>query len=470
MTIKTRETLIAEFKAFLKATNKNLDTGDNALLKDLLIDPAAVYTEAVMDQVNIARNLGILSRISGDFLDAEAANYGLERSGGSFATVVLTFWTTTRPTSDVTIGAGTQAQTPSTAFISPVVFTTAGESVFQASDMDTYYSYDLDRYEFEVRAVAEESGTTSNVGAGTITQVIGNPSNIDGVTNKTAASGGLDAEEDDDLRERIRLSKLGRDLNVPNGLSNYLRSQGFLDAYPVRVESSDSERATGIDAFVIDNTVESVTETITYQTYVSEYYFSNRPVGEVTSMVGSTMGALSNSDYNVFIDSTSPLRRSNRANDYFTFNLAAGIPAGESITVTYTYSPLIDQVQTQLEDSDNNVLTADVLIKKAYPLYLYMTASLTLFANSDGPTVRTQARNALAQYISEYRLGDDVQESDLTTALQVGYGDFSVNQVDAVNITEFYVLDINGVRRDAVNRVIDVTDKEYVVLARSSIV
>ena len=467
--IKSLETLLAELRTFIRTINRRLDTGDNSLSKDLLLTPFSVGGKSIMDQVEIARDLGILSRLESGDLDNEGTNYKLERLPGSYATVTLTFYSATAPTTDIVIPAGTQAQTSGTTFVTPVSYSTVSEARFTVSDADSYFSYDRNRYEFTVTALCDEIGTVGNIGSEIINQLIGSVAGIEGITNLTAATGGLDEEEDDDFRVRIQLAKTGRDLNTVNGIRLYMRSLGFVDAYPVRIEDPDAEKATGIDVFVINNSSEAFTDTFTYDPSQEKYYLEKRPVLEVTSVVGSSKGTLGASDYDANIDNTSPLRRSVYGQDYLTFSAAAGLIYGETITVQYNYAPLIVQAQENLDLNENDVLTADPLVKRAFPLFLFVNAKLTLKANADGATVRNKVRNALNQWCSTFRMSDDLQKSDVIVVGQTGFGDFPVEACDQIILNSYYLQDELGNIYQPVNEVINVSNKQYVVYGSATI-
>lgn len=467
--IKSLETLLSELRLFIRAVNRRLDTGNNSLAKDLLLTPYSIGGKIIMSQVAIARDLGILSRLDSGDLDNEGTNYRKERLPGSFSVVTLTFYSATAPIIDIVIPAGIQAQTAGTTFASPVSYSTVAEARFIVADAAAYFSYDRNRYEFEVTSLCDDIGTGGNVGSELINQMVGAIDGIDGITNLIAATGGLDEEGDDDFRKRIQLASTGRDLNTVNGLSLYMRDLGFIDAYPVRAENVDSERATGIDVFVINSSSTAETEIFEYDPAQSRYYLTSRPALEVTSVVGSNKGALGASDYDTNIDNSSPLRRSIYGQDYIRIRTAAALLTGEQITVTYNYASLVVNTQSSLNLNSNDVLTADPLVKRAYPLFLYIVASLALKANADGPTVRNKVRNALSQYSSAYRLGGDLQKSDLIVVMQEGYGDYPVENVDAVIISSYYLRDEFGITHQPVNEVISVNDKQYIVYGSTTI-
>lgn len=466
--IKSQETLLEEFKTFLKAYNKYLDTGDNSLSKDLLLTPYSVGGKGIMDQVAISRDLHIISKQTGTNLENEATNTTKERLPGSYSTVTLTFWTETTPSATITIPAGTQVNTIGTVFVSPVTFEVVNTSAFPASSAGALFSYDRGRYEFNVTAICTSIGTIGNVGSGTATSMSGSISGVTGVTNLIAASGGADSESDEDFRKRVKLANTGRDLNVPNGLQGLMQSYGFLDAYAVRVEDSDSERISGIDVFVIDQPSGAASETFVYSIGQQKYYFTHRPVVEITSVQGS-LGEISTAGYSVNIDNTTQLRRSTIGQDYIEPNVLSGLSDGDSFTMYYNYSSAIEKAQQNLELTSNQVLTASPLVKRAYPMYFYLVASLTLKANADGPQTRTKCRNAIAQLMSTYRMGEGIQKSDLIVTLQTGYGDYPVDTVDAVVITSYYLRDEFGVTYQPVDETITVANKYYVVYGNATI-
>lgn len=464
MTVKSLDTLIQELKTFLRAYSRRLDTGDNSIAKELLITPFAVGGKIIMDQVSNAEDLHIVSRMSGTDLDNEATNYKLERLPGTYSTCILYFYANTAPTSSITIPAGTKVQTTGTAFSSPILFETISDTSFDIADISAYYSYDRTRYEFPVDAICLSIGSAGNVASNTLSTIVSSaPSGISGCTNLVAASGGTDEESDDDLRTRIKLTATGRDLNVPNGIRSELRTLGFQDAYMVRIEDADAERTNGVDVFVIDQAPSTYSETFTYDAAQTAYVFSKRPVITVTAIVDGLGNTISSSDYDVHIDSTSSLRRSVYGQDYLTVFPSSGLTTGDVFVVTYTYSEKIVQAQQYFNNIANRVLTSNIYIKRSFPLYLYVTAALTMKASADGPTTRNQIRSALAQWVTEFNLDDNLQKSDLTVVLQTGYGDYPVDSVDAVVISSYYLQDEFGNVYLPVGESITVSSKQYVV-------
>jgi phage-related baseplate assembly protein len=127
------------------------------------------------------------------------------------------------------------------------------------------------------------------------------------------------------------------------------------------------------------------------------------------------------------------------------------------------YSQNIANFQNTLNQNANDVLTSNVLVKRAFPLSFYINAFLTLVANADGPATRSAVKNALIQFLDNYRLGAGIQESDIIIVMQQGYGDFPVSSVDAVVINSYYLMDEFGTTYLPVASTIAVANTQYVV-------
>ena len=468
--IKSLVQLLSEQKTFLRSYNPGIDVGDNSLVKDIVLTPLSVGGSAVYNQLSTIQTLHILSQVPDSDLDDFASNYRLERRVPTNATVILTFYTENTPTQEIVIAAGTQVSTVGTSLVSPLIFITTTEARFTVEAASTLYSYNRDRYEFQVTAISTIAGSAGNIGNNRLNHLISSVTGITGVTNLVASSGGYNTEGADDFRKRIQAAILGRDINTASGLKSYIQSLGFLDAYTVRLDSADAERTTGVDVFVIDSSSGTMTDTFVYDPAQSTYYLAYRPVLTVASVTSSSYGTLTvNTDYDVHLDYTTAFRRSTLGQDYIRI-LNPSIARGELITVTYTYSSLVYQSQATLTNPVNNVLTAKPMIKLSMSAGLYLWASLTLMANSDGPSTRAQCKNALTQFMSTYRLNQSVQKSDLTVVLQNGYGNYPVTTVDSVRITNYYLQDALGNIYLPVNEVISVSSKMYATFGAATIV
>ncbi len=154
------------------------------------VQAAYVYCDWVLRQA-------FVQTAEAEFLEAHAAQRGLERKKGVCANGVLRFRVEQPRGQDVVIEAGT-------------VCTTAGLVRFVTTEEGTIESGSLYT---DIPAVAEQVGAAGNVTAQAICNMPKAPVGVVGVTNPAAFTGGCDAEDDEQLRKRVADSFT----RLPNG-------------------------------------------------------------------------------------------------------------------------------------------------------------------------------------------------------------------------------------------------------------
>ena len=302
-------------------------------------------------------------------------------------------------------------------------------------------------------------------------------SGFTGVENRTAFTGGEETEEDDEFRKRIRLRKIGRDIGTKNGLVRFILDKfdrQIDEAEVVLTTDSDVERPTGIDVWAVS--VAALLQTTDRFSIVDgqdEYLLTKQPVirpssGPVATVVGegkddippSGSGHVEGEDYSIVLRDgiENPLRRSSKAGA--TFKIADStkftydaIGVGEVVAVTYSYSPLIGEVQTVLESEDVRLLSANPIVKEALRADFTVKAKVSFFANVDRVAEREKITSALTSWFEDFGLNVAIDQSDIIIAIQTGHGDFPIFSVDSVSISEFSALseaaealspDVNG--------------------------
>lgn len=98
---------------------------------------------------------------------------------------------------------------------------------------------------------------------------------------------------------------------------------------------------------------------------------------------------------------------------------------GENYTVQYRVNPLVATVQEAV-DAKRHV-TADVLVKEAYPVPVDIAATVVLLRGADQPSADKAIRTNLANLFSRFRLGDGVHQSDVVAAIEGARGVNYVN-------------------------------------------
>ena len=134
---------------------------------------------------------------AGVYLDRHGAMRGIVRQASSRATGQLTFRLSNAQTGAVSVETGTVCMTEGT-----VRFRTTEPGTIPAGEISV-----------TVAAEAVETGSSGNVGAGTVHVLTACPVAVTAVTNEKAFTGGLSEETDEELRQRI-LDSFQR---LPNG-------------------------------------------------------------------------------------------------------------------------------------------------------------------------------------------------------------------------------------------------------------
>lgn len=182
---------------------------------------------AMYNAMNDAARQKMLRYARGDVLDALGERVGVERISPTEAVTTLRFTLLEAVTENVIIPEGTRATSDSTRY-----FETTGTAVIEAGQLSV-----------DVPAASVGGGTEFNgIPIGAINVIVDSIVYVDSVSNTTVTHGGDDEENDDSLRERIRVA--------PSKLS----TAGPVNGYKYWAMSADSS--------IADVSVKSDQETI----------------------------------------------------------------------------------------------------------------------------------------------------------------------------------------------------------------
>ena len=198
-------------------------------------DERRIFGEALVplfvgmyNAVNDAARQKMLRYARGEVLDALGERVGVERLAPAEATTVLRFSMKSTVGENVIIPQGTRATSDNTRY-----FATSKAAVIEIGQLYV-----------DVEAVSEGGGTDYNgIGVGAINAIVDLIPYVDSVSNLDITDGGADEEDDDSLRERIRVA--------PSKLS----TAGPVNGYRYWAISAD--------ASIADACVKSDRETIT---------------------------------------------------------------------------------------------------------------------------------------------------------------------------------------------------------------
>lgn len=156
----------------------------------------------------IARAYGLSPQDTQSLIDeqftilGEAA--GLTRLAATPSTVVLTFYTYQQPQSNITIPQNAVVATIANTNVPALTFITQGQATINISNLSSFFNTQYGWWGVDVPAQCTTTGSATNVGSGSILQVVSNVPSGMNVTNLTSAQFGDDNESNADFGARIQ--------------------------------------------------------------------------------------------------------------------------------------------------------------------------------------------------------------------------------------------------------------------------
>jgi uncharacterized phage protein gp47/JayE len=237
----------------------DLDLTPRTEMRDLLIDPVAVelsnmsvrewfsrcaLSVSAMSQIDnasgngisdpfnsspvkqqIARAYGLSASDTQTFIDQQfdhlGQSAGLTRGGATASVATLTFYTYTLPTQTTTFPIGIICSTTGDSSTPSVSFVTTGSASITPSSAPSFYNPIYGWWAVSVPASCQTTGSSTNVGAGTIVTVNSNAPAGWSVTNLASAVFGTDEESNSHFASRIQTKLItGIDSSTRNGYYN----------------------------------------------------------------------------------------------------------------------------------------------------------------------------------------------------------------------------------------------------------
>lgn len=192
----TQQQIALQMLAQLRRLDPSVSAEVGTPERKILDTVAQSLSDSQLDLTALQQGLDIDSKF-GDGLDRFLALFGFARQKATYASGFVTFSRVTASTTDIVIPSNTQLRVPPSDIDNP----------HESSTFYTTASVTLIAGQTEIVAPirASVSGSTSNVAANTIVEMIGQPVlGITGVTNEVATRGGIDREGDSELKIRFK--------------------------------------------------------------------------------------------------------------------------------------------------------------------------------------------------------------------------------------------------------------------------
>lgn len=430
MNIKTSDDLIQQALNYITAWRPDADTAVGTLIKDIVIDVPATILGLVyqdLDQIYKASSINYVDEMTDAQIEDIAANYGLTRKQGSFATGVVTFYKNAEPTSKIRIGnvdgtGGIKVSTSNADNGITYGFTTVETKQLTPENASQYYNATNNRYEVPITVQANAVGSLYNVAARAIQQ-FSLINDIDGVINYNACQGGLDVETNAQLAERIKTAAQARLLGTIPGYKTLVDSiEGIVGSNIIDTSMADFIRNTygnEVDVIIVGQQVQAYTATTTYSAVDGQtFVLPNQPVVSVNSVTGQYGGQTTTftpgTDYEFIEDTTSDYRNSAKAQDKIYWLANGRKPDTDAeYTIQYSVNQLVKNVQDTLDNIDNHLVGSDVLVREGEIIYIAMTLTVTTTSGVNPIASQQQIQNVIQQYVNSLGLGDKLEQSDV---------------------------------------------------------
>lgn len=402
-------TVRTEMKVNMGALQPNASTADGAVTTNLFIDlPATSITNLYgsIQRVSLIQSLNNLTSFQGTELADYGANFSLTPGGPTFSTGFATFAAPSVTTIPIVV--------PSGATISTLSTTSQTALFFSTTETGTIYPGQIS---VTIPIQAQNSGSTGNVGAGTIV-ILGTPIiGISSVTNQNPTIGGTDSQSDESFATEIKESFLANDSTTFPGIRRLAKNIANVeDALVVGAGDPLLTRGGGaggkVDLYIqavagIDRTT---TDTPTYNGVA--LVLSMQPVLSITSVVDTTTSTtLSPSAYQLIKD-VSDVADSTSSTD--SLLILSGVTVGDVLAITYTYNGVLQDCQNFFDTQDaNGVPARDFLSRSATEVFIDVTDTITLLPGSDPNAVIAQIQNNIANYIGGLLLGATIKYSTI---------------------------------------------------------
>lgn len=215
----------------------------------------STYKQALRQALFLQSDQAVQDVIDQAF-DRLAARLGVTRSTGSYAIGSVTFWTSTRPQSTITIPVG------SVVVAGGLNFRTLANAVIDANQVATAYNPLTGRYSVTVSARADQPGQAGNIAPGQVQTLIPSVPTVS-VTNNGYFSGGLDLQTNRKLAGIAQQALAGTDTGTLAGIGRWVSGQSGVTQYLV-VGSSDPLMSRGkgkVDIWVRGSDSQTLTDT-----------------------------------------------------------------------------------------------------------------------------------------------------------------------------------------------------------------
>lgn len=368
---------------------------------DLLIAPVApelATTEQAVEDLRVLTSLQLDKVVTATEINAIGTSFGLPQLTGKPAQYRQTFFTSTRPTSDIAIERGTLVGTSDASRVFQVV----ERVVMLASNADAYLNSTRKRYEITAKIEATSIGTSHNLPAFRIKRFLTKISGLDGTENRSGAiTLGTDRQSFTDYLTRIRKKFTGLNPEAGAGITSRVLEyapETITDismVYPK--DRSVFRRDTGrpaIDVYLLGESTDTATKRYIAVGGESNITLDLTPALAVTSVQvdGQTI-----TGFALIADDNPATSGTARAKDQLV--LSTVLTAGQIVEISYTYDSLVNGMQNTVFNTNGREFGTDILIRRPVQVPVSIRLDVTVLPSFDVNRTTDTVRSLVFDFV-----------------------------------------------------------------------
>lgn len=426
----------------IKNTDESIDVAKGPIFDFLLAPVPSVLaeTEARADRIARLVTAQLDQVATQDEVEAMATSFSVPLGTGRASRGRATFFTVTRPTSDIPIPRGTIIGTPDRQL---TFFVTNATLVMESANADAYYVASRRRYEITANIEATSVGPDFDLPPQRIRTVLTPITGIEGVANLTETSGGLTEESLATSVARIRAKFAGLDPDSGGGISSALRNYApstIVDVALVfpkdRFLFRRRTNRPAIDAYVNGEDLTEVTESFVAVGGEQDIVLEQPPVVSVESVAvnGSEV------DFAFLPDTSREVGGSTRGQD--RVYLTTPLSLNDVFEVTYTTDSVIGGAQTELFDAEGRAFDTDILVRRKRVVSIAISLSARVLTSFDQSRVSDAIEASLTEQVESGVFGEELKPEVIRQNIKDAVGGISEIRFKLFQRTEGAEVDV----------------------------
>jgi hypothetical protein len=392
------------------------------------------------------------NNLSEDDIIRYCGTFDVIRGSATYSTGQVTFYTTSEPTSDITIESGTVVATIAT---NPVTFEVIGNYIMYASIASSYYNVTTKRWEITCDVQATEAGPDYRAGSSTVVRLMTSVTGITGCINDSAISGGEAIETTLNMLKRVHDKFQGRDLGTDTGIKSYL-SVYTRDINIVGANSPYMLRDEGlggmVDIYVIGEDLISATDEVTItstglESGINTVYtqtsiiLSNQPVSSIANVSKNNV-TLDTTYYQLTTD-TGLLKKSTESQDMLELTSLGITTLGyftdqDVISITYNYNNFLTTIQDDIDSSSNHFQNRDYLVREMNAVTIDFYMRFAEESGQDWVSIASTLSTAISNFIDDIKTNGSVEAADIVGVAK------NISGVDNIDLTTISLTNTGG--------------------------